>query len=71
MKSVVLVLGTVLCFVGCADTSEKQVSQEKPRFGQPESTIPWNQPQQWEQAGQLGSMPGFSGQGGGGRPGSY
>jgi hypothetical protein len=67
MNKAVLILGTALCFVGCATNSEKQAEQQKPKFGQPVSTIPWNQPEQWESAGQLGSMPGFSGPGSGGR----
>jgi hypothetical protein len=62
MKSVFLALAAVAIFSGCAATSEQstRAANETPRFGKPESTIPWNQPEQWEQAGQLGSMPGFN-----------
>jgi hypothetical protein len=60
MKKVILVVGLGLFFIGCAsdDSKNKEVNQT-PQFGKPESSIPWNQPSDWEKAGQLGSMPGF------------
>jgi len=60
MKTAILILGTASCFAGCATDESKQAAQQ-PKFGRPVSTIPWNQPERWEQAGQLGSMPGFGG----------
>jgi hypothetical protein len=62
MKTAFLILGMAVCLMGCASEESKQTTQQ-PKFGQPVSTIPWNQPQDWENAGQLGSMPGFSGNG--------
>jgi hypothetical protein len=38
-------------------------SRLKPQFGQEQSTIPWNRPEQWENGGALGSMPGIGGPG--------
>jgi len=60
MKKVILVLISVLFLIGCADddSKNKEVNQT-PTFGKPESSIPWNQPTDWEKSGQLGSMPGF------------
>jgi outer membrane biogenesis lipoprotein LolB len=62
MKSVLLAVLAVAIFSGCTATNEEaaRASNQAPRFGQPQSTIPWNQPEQWEQGGQLGSMPGFN-----------
>jgi hypothetical protein len=57
MKTVILVLSSTLFLIGCAH-DQKEVDQT-PRFGKPESTIPWNQPTDWEKGGQLGSMPGM------------
>jgi hypothetical protein len=61
MKKVILVLSSALFLIGCAadDSKEKEV-QQTPQFGKPESSIPWNQPADWEKNGQLGSMPGMS-----------
>ncbi len=61
MKNVILVLSSTLFLVGCVSdekNKEKEVNQT-PQFGKPETTIPWNQPTDWEKSGQLGSMPGF------------
>lgn len=61
MKKVFLLLSSVVFLVGCAfdeSTREKEANQT-PRFGKPDSSIPWNQPTDWEKSGQLGSMPGF------------
>jgi PBP1b-binding outer membrane lipoprotein LpoB len=58
MKTVILVLSSILFLIGCAAHDQKEVDQT-PRFGKPESTIPWNQPTDWEKGGQLGSMPGM------------
>jgi PBP1b-binding outer membrane lipoprotein LpoB len=58
MKKVILVLGSALLLIGCASDDSKQADQT-PRFGKPESAIPWNQPTDWEKNGSLGAMPGF------------
>jgi hypothetical protein len=60
MKKVILVLSSVL-LIGCAtdEESKNKEANQTPRFGKPESAIPWNQPTDWEKSGQLGSMPGF------------
>jgi hypothetical protein len=58
MKIVILVLSSTLFLIGCAANDPKEADQT-PRFGKPESTIPWNQPTDWEKGGQLGSMPGM------------
>jgi hypothetical protein len=58
MKREFLYVSAALFLVGCASQAPKEAEQT-PRFGQPESTIPWNKPTDWEQGGQLGSMPGF------------
>jgi PBP1b-binding outer membrane lipoprotein LpoB len=58
MKKVILVLSSALFLIGCAADDSKEVGQT-PRFGKPESSIPWNQPTDWEKGGQLGSMPGL------------
>jgi PBP1b-binding outer membrane lipoprotein LpoB len=60
MKKVILVLSSALFLLGCAaDDSKNKEVEQTPRFGKPESAIPWNQPTDWEKSGQLGSMPGF------------
>jgi hypothetical protein len=59
MKKVILVLGSALFLIGCAADESKQADQTTPRFGKPESAIPWNQPTDWEKNGSLGAMPGF------------
>jgi len=58
MKRAFLLFSTGLLLMGCAADPSKDAEQT-PRFGKPQSTIPWNQPTDWEQSGQLGSMPGF------------
>ena len=58
MKKAFLLFGAVLLLMGCASDASKEANQT-PRFGKPESTIPWNQATGWEQGGQLGTMPGF------------
>ncbi len=61
MNKVILILSSSFLLFGCALSEEdknKEVNQ-KPQFGQPESSIPWNQPSDWEKSGQLGSMPGL------------
>jgi hypothetical protein len=58
MKTVFLSLGTALLLIGCASDESKETNQT-PRFGQPVSAIPWNQPTDWERGGQFGSMPAF------------
>jgi hypothetical protein len=46
--------------IGCTTEEQRQADQppQTPRFGEPVSAIPWNQPTDWEKGGQLGSMPG-------------
>jgi len=45
------------------DQASTDHSRQKPQFGQEQSTIPWNKPEQWENGGALGSMPGIGGPG--------
>ena len=61
MKKLILVLGSALLLIGCAvdDDTKKKEANQTPQFGQPESSIPWNQPTDWEKGGQLGTMPAF------------
>jgi uncharacterized lipoprotein len=54
MRTLFLLFGLVLVLAGCQVDPDTQ----KPQFGQPQSTIPWNQPQGWENNGQLGAIPG-------------
>jgi len=42
--------GIVGLFAGCSAPPERAVTQT-PAFGEPVSTIPWNQPQKWEGGG--------------------
>jgi PBP1b-binding outer membrane lipoprotein LpoB len=58
MKTVILTLSAAFFLNGCASDDSKQADQT-PRFGQPVSSIPWNQPTDWEKGGQLGTMPAF------------
>jgi hypothetical protein len=58
MKTLFLALSTAVFLIGCAADENKEADQT-PRFGKPESAIPWNQPTDWEKGGQMGSMPGF------------
>lgn len=61
MKKVILVLSSALLLIGCAaDDSKNKETDQTPRFGKPVSSIPWNQPTDWEKGGQLGSMPGMT-----------
>jgi PBP1b-binding outer membrane lipoprotein LpoB len=71
MKTYLFVLFSAMVLVGCQseDTASVDHSTQKPQFGQEQSTIPWNRPEQWENAGALGSMPGVGGQPGIGGPG--
>jgi hypothetical protein len=61
MKKIILVLSSALLLFGCTTEEQRQADQPPPtpRFGAPVSTIPWNQPTDWEKGGQLGSMPGI------------
>jgi hypothetical protein len=61
MKKLILVLSSALSLIGCAADDSANKQTEKPRFGEPVSSIPWNQPTDWERAGQLGSVPGMTG----------
>jgi len=58
MKTVILALGAAFFLNGCAADDSKETAQT-PRFGQPVSSIPWNQPTDWEKGGQMGTMPAF------------
>jgi uncharacterized lipoprotein len=58
MRTLFLLFGLVLMLAGCQVDPETQKQAQKPQFGQPDSTIPWNQPETWENNGQLGSIPG-------------
>jgi hypothetical protein len=58
MKTLFLALCTAVFLIGCAADEYKEADQT-PRFGKPESAIPWNQPTDWEKGGQMGSMPAF------------
>lgn len=58
MKTVILVSSFAFLLVGCASDDSKEADHTQ-RFGKPESSIPWNQPTDWEKGGQFGSMPAF------------
>jgi hypothetical protein len=58
MKTLFLAISTAVFLIGCAADDSKEVDQT-PRFGKPQSAIPWNQPTDWEKGGQMGSMPAF------------
>ena len=58
MRTLFLLFGLVLVLAGCQIDPESQKAAQTPQFGQPQSTIPWNQPQGWENNGQLGAIPG-------------
>jgi uncharacterized lipoprotein len=58
MRTVFLLFGLVLVLAGCQVDPQSQKETQTPQFGQPSSTIPWNQPQGWENNGQLGAIPG-------------
>ena len=62
-KALLLFSSAIVLLAGCQSMdsdNNKTAEQRKPQFGQPESTIPWNRPEQWEQAGMLGAMPGMT-----------
>ena len=50
--------GLVFVLAGCQVDPEASKETQQPLFGQPQTTIPWNQPQGWENNGQLGAIPG-------------
>lgn len=58
MKTLLVLVGLVLLLAGCQVDPESQKETQTPMFGQPQTTIPWNQPQGWENNGQLGAIPG-------------
>jgi len=58
MKRAFLLFGAALLLIGCTSNDTNEANQT-PKFGKPESAIPWNQPTDWERGGQLGSMQGF------------
>jgi hypothetical protein len=60
MKKVILVLSSASFLLGCAADNSKEKEVQTPQFGKPESSIPWNEPSDWEKNGQLGSMPGLN-----------
>lgn len=59
MKKALLVFSWMAVLTGCQTAGDNRTVEQKPQFGQPESSIPWNKPEQWEQAGALGSVPGI------------
>jgi hypothetical protein len=59
MKTVFFAFSTALFLIGCASDESKEANQT-PQFGKPVSSIPWNQPTDWEKGGQFGTMPAFS-----------
>ncbi len=59
MKKAVLIVGFSLFAAGCQVDPDAEKTTQTPQFGKPTSTIPWNKPEDWEQNGQLGSMPGI------------
>ena len=67
MKILLVLSGLAVLLMGCQIDPESQKEAQTPQFGQPQSTIPWNQPQGWESNGQLGAIPGT----GGNRYGNY
>ena len=58
MRTLFLLFGLVLMLAGCQIDPETQKQTQTPQFGQPDSTIPWNQTQKWENNGHLGAIPG-------------
>jgi outer membrane biogenesis lipoprotein LolB len=58
MRTLLLLSGLGFLLAGCQVDPESQKEAQTPQFGQPQSTIPWNQPQNWENSGQLGAIPG-------------
>ncbi|HEY0790153.1 MAG TPA: hypothetical protein VGD78_03720 [Chthoniobacterales bacterium] len=61
MKKAFLLLAGAVLLASCqGGGTHGDTTEQKPQFGQPDSTIPWNRPEQWEQAGQLGSVPGMN-----------
>jgi hypothetical protein len=59
MNKAILVLSSAILLSGCAANDDSSTASQTPRFGKPESAIPWNQPEDWEKGGQLGQMPGM------------
>jgi hypothetical protein len=60
MKKVLFLFAGAVLLVSCqTGGTNVNTAETKPQFGQPESSIPWNRPEQWEQNGQLGSIPGL------------
>lgn len=58
LSQLALLLGSMVLFSSCANT-ETPPRQQTPAFGEPVSTIPWNQPQRWEgNAGGLNAIRG-------------
>jgi outer membrane biogenesis lipoprotein LolB len=60
MNRVLLVLSSMALLTACQTQDDRTTEQRQPQFGQPESTIPWNKPESWEQGGALGAMPGLT-----------
>lgn len=71
MKGYLFILFPLAFLAGCQSDyqASNDHSTQKPQFGQEQSTIPWNRPEQWENGGALGSMPGINGGPGAGGPG--
>lgn len=45
-----------LVLAGCSDSATTPASNNVDANGQPVSAVPWNKPESWETAGQLGGM---------------
>ena len=58
MRALFLLFGLVVMLAGCQVDQQAAKEIQTPQFGNPQSTIPWNQPQGWENNGQLGAIPG-------------
>jgi len=58
IAQILVLAGSIAAFSSCAST-ETPPAQQTPAFGEPVSTIPWNQPQRWEgNAGGLNAIRG-------------
>ena len=62
MRTVLVLSALVVLLAGCQIDPDTQKETPTAQFGQPQSTIPWNQPQNWENSGQLGAIPGVGNQ---------
>ena len=56
-RTLLLALPVILAQVGCSSTSDTSTNNVDSN-GQTVSAVPWNKPESWETAGQLGGMGG-------------